>query len=33
MLFQRLVRDEKLREVLVSSSFRADDYAKEILTW
>ena len=27
MLFQRLVRDKELREVLVSSSSRADNYA------
>ena len=33
MLYQRLVQDEKLREVLVSSFFRADNHAviKEIL--
>ena len=33
LLYQRLVRDGKLREVLVSSFFHADNYAvaKEIL--
>ena len=33
LLYQRLVRDENLRDVLVSSFFRADNYAvaEEIL--
>ena len=33
LLYHRLVRDENLKEVLVSSFFRADNYtaAKEIL--
>ena len=32
-MYQRLVRDEKLRDILVSPFFRADNYAvaKEIL--
>ena len=31
LVIQRLVRDDKLREVLVSSFFRVDNYAVAVL--